>query len=69
MKSVFQPTEIAPDDEICQSGKLWIPLFFGVNQNLTCFIKQNPAVQGFVFVLGINDKENYVLLNDLCFIK
>lgn len=28
------------------------------------FIKQNPAVQGFVFVLGINDKENYVLLND-----
>jgi len=31
--------------------------------------KQNPAPQGFVFVLGINDKENYVLLNELCFIK
>lgn len=69
MKSVFQPTEIAPDDELCPSGKLWIPLFFGVNQNLTCIEKQNPAPQGFVFVLGINDKENYVLLNDLCFIK
>lgn len=50
MKSVFQPTEIAPDDEICPSGKIWIPLFFGVNQNLTCIEKQNPAKRRVLFL-------------------
>ncbi len=54
---------------MCAFDTLRIFIFFGAYKNLTCIEKQNPAAQGFVFVLGINDKENYVLLNDLCFIK